>query len=63
VPRTATVRAREAGRLYSLDRATFLLALTGKTSVDHAPERAAAHVEDLMTSDSGAMPLDEPGTT
>ena len=63
VPRTATVRAREAGRLYSLDRATFLLALTGKTSVDHAPERAAAHVEDLMTSGSGAMPLDEPGTT
>lgn len=63
VPRTATVRARVASRLYSLDRATFLLALTGKTSVEHAPDRAAAHMEELRTSDSAASVLvDEPGT-
>jgi Cyclic nucleotide-binding domain len=34
VPRTATVRTRSQSRLYTLDRETFLVAITGSTSSD-----------------------------
>jgi CRP-like cAMP-binding protein len=43
VPRTATVRALEPLRLYSIERDEFIAAVTG-----HAPTRAAA--ENLVTS-------------
>lgn len=64
VPRTATVTAREETKLYSLDRATFLLALTGKATADRAPELAAAHLGDLQALDAASgMTLNEGAVT
>lgn len=55
VPRTATVRARQDTRLYSLEREAFLLAVTGHTTSQRAAhDLAAARLAELRSADERA---------
>jgi CRP-like cAMP-binding protein len=62
VPRTATVTTRRDTQLYSLERETFLLAVTGHATAQRAAQDlAAARLEVLRAMDEAASAA--PATT
>lgn len=62
VPRTATVTSKRDTQLYSLERETFLLAVTGHATAQRAAQDlSAARLEELRAMDEAASA--EPATT
>ena len=62
VPRTATVTTKRDTQLYSLERETFLLAVTGHATARRAAQDlSAARLEELRAMDEAASA--KPATT